>query len=1099
MTYADSIVQQIIRKLAVPEMRPKVLADVSDSEIRIAWLRLNQLYSAAKEAGRSIEDYVNAAVWVLAEMRKRGFEVDETLELVEQAGKLTKAAIPEKELPKLPKDVIIIPDFVSLIGSAVRDDNPNDVDVIFRAKRNNDDEFLLDAQNVRLPLRNVIGEAKIHYTDNPQGPHGDNIPVYDLVLRRKEKFDTNVVKEASTMPDWEKWLDKAPEGKRLDLGSGESRPNGFVSLDVDGSYSPDIMADLNNGIPAPDESLAVVRANHILEHLADKKAIMDDIYRVLKPDGIAIITIPSTAGEGAFAHPGHKSFWNKSSFLFLTDQELSTGRPIFEMEYLDERREGNLAYVDCVLRKPGAIEKLFTPFKLFTPPKPRMAGWTEFFTVDELWEWAEKRLPVASEPKWNGFRAIAEKQGDKMRLWFEGSPKVDVFKKIPQLKEAFAKIPGDWQLDLDLGIERAGKRLARPDLMRFNADVIEFAKNEKPVATIFNTPYIDKDISEQPFSERRIKLEKLLKGRTSNLVRLSPIKWAKNKSELMKAAKWAFGFPASEGVVAKSARGKYVEGATAEEAKIKKVAELKVIVLDVKRVKDSGWNYRGGLLPSAGAEWKNIRKFNDRQYIDLGWSFNTKVKAIRGEIITIEALELIPDEQKKTLVWLGANVADVDRARKRPYTTAQAIDIARRRSVLQKEEGVDDEGGTRAAAAREFWEKHWHEIFPSSGKGKFTYQHHWMGLNEDEAKLDEKALFDTTHALHGDMRLTGQKFDGGEMWGPSIFLGKATDNKKVGGDRLVVLPQDDNLQIAFKLAQPIGWLTIAREKPHVAKPSEPGATSKTWAKFFEWDYGDYDMGVWREHLMEIFLKGDKLKQRFLLEFVPFGNRRIWIIDKPKDQTPYAESRDLAKIIDELRRKRQRWLIWAKPGLKPVKIDVDKITDAEIERIKKRFEAVSKSGEYFEREITISKLDDEKQIASFIVTDPYQVDAQGDWPPPADVEAYAYDWLEKSRVIGESHKRKAQAVPVASWLIPYPTPTDYKAAMSGAEHDIYEIKLGNDFAKSGSHIIDIRFKDDLWKRLKSGEFNAVSIGGKGVRKPVSRSAMPKVRNVIRVGV
>jgi len=417
--------------------------------------------------------------------------------------------------------------------------------------------------------------------------------------------------------------------------------------------------------------------------------------------------------------------------------------------------------------------------------------------------------------------------------------------------------------------------------------------------------------------------------------------------------------------------------------------------------------------------------------------------------------------------------------------------------VTQKQDG---EGDTHAAAADEFWENHWQEMYPPSGKGKFTYQHHWMGLDEDEAKLDEKALFNTAHAIHGDMRLTGQKADGGELWGPSVFLGKAADNRKVGGDRLIVLPQDDNLRFAHKLAQPIGWLTIAHRNPHIAKPGEPGATSKTWAKSFEWDHGDYEMGVWRKHMQEIFLKGDKLKTRFLLTFAPVGEKgeRRWIIDKPKDQTPYADSHKLDKVIAELRRKKQPWLVWAKPGVKPIKIDVGKITDEEIERISKRLETVSKGGEYFEREVAVSKMDDEKQIASFIVSDPYQVDAQGDWPPPADVEAYAYDWLEKSRVIGESHRRKADAVPVASWLVPYPTEGDYKAAMNGEEHDVYEMKLGGDIAKSGSHIIDIRFKDALWGKLKSGEFNAVSIGGRGVRNTVPRSAMPKVRNIIRVG-
>jgi len=83
-------------------------------------------------------------------------------------------------------------------------------------------------------------------------------------------------------------------------------------------------------------------------------------------------------------------------------------------------------------------------------------------------------------------------------------------------------------------------------------------------------------------------------------------------------------------------------------------------------------------------EWKNTTEFDGKTYINLGKTFSTNIEANKGDIITCEVLELIPDEEKKELAWLGARVVDVDKTRKTPYTAAQAIDIAKRGQVLQK-------------------------------------------------------------------------------------------------------------------------------------------------------------------------------------------------------------------------------------------------------------------------------------------------------------------------------------------------------------------------------------------------------------------------------
>lgn len=680
-------------KLELTEMRPEVLAAAPDTEIRQAWLRLNQWFNEAKAENRAVEDFVNAAVWVAAEMENRGFEIDKELplyEAIEDFKESIRGGLMQR-FYNLPKELVVVRDFVSIVGSAAKGKlNPGDIDILFRALSDNNGNFLIQDENIWLPVRNVVDPQKedlLHFINNPQGAHGDYVSMYDLVLRKKPAFRRTIVKSASEMPNWREYEEKAPEGLKIDLGCGDSKPEGYMGIDLENFDGVDIIADLGKGIPLQDNTAAILRANHFIEHIFNSEMIMSEIYRVLKPGGVAIITVPSTEGDGAFAHPGHRSFYNKSTFEFWTNPELIEDRPKFENVFLQQREEGELKYIDAVLKKPLPITKEFKPFQKFTPPKPTMAQTTEAFELDELFKWAEEKYPITIEEKLNGFRAIALKLGQRVALWFEGQLGKNQIDKVPEIKEQLEKIDGDFILDTDLSIKRDGKKLPRPELMRFNRDKVEFAENETPILTIFDLPYWNEDISKQGYEQRRKTLEGFYNGEITNkdIVKLPFSKIARNDRQAKAAAAQAFRKDRSEGLVAKSNDSEYKEGGIAEWFKLKKAVELKVIVLDKVQTKTPGvFNYHGGLMLSEGQEWTNTTTFDGKAYIDLGRTFNSKINASKGDILTTSILELIPDTEMKKLAWLGATVLDIDETRKEPFSAAQAIDIARRGEVLQK-------------------------------------------------------------------------------------------------------------------------------------------------------------------------------------------------------------------------------------------------------------------------------------------------------------------------------------------------------------------------------------------------------------------------------
>ncbi len=109
--------------------------------------------------------------------------------------------------------------------------------------------------------------------------------------------------------------------KKVDIGGGLNPYESYETVDI--RKTADYVADLNKGIPLPDNSVYVLNAHHILEHLKDPIKSMREIHRVLCHGGWAFIEVPSTEGKGAFQDPTHVTFWNDNSFLYYTDKNMA--------------------------------------------------------------------------------------------------------------------------------------------------------------------------------------------------------------------------------------------------------------------------------------------------------------------------------------------------------------------------------------------------------------------------------------------------------------------------------------------------------------------------------------------------------------------------------------------------------------------------------------------------------------------------------------------------------------------------------------------------------------------------------------------------------
>lgn len=130
----------------------------------------------------------------------------------------------------------------------------------------------------------------------------------------QRQVDANYVAHAESM--YKRWA--TDNGLLcLDLGGRFDSPDGYTSVDL---VDADVIADLDGPWPFDTDSVGVLRAYHLLEHLDDPIHFFNEAYRVLAPGGFLLIEVPSVKGDGAFADPTHKKFFNLLSFEYYTNE-----------------------------------------------------------------------------------------------------------------------------------------------------------------------------------------------------------------------------------------------------------------------------------------------------------------------------------------------------------------------------------------------------------------------------------------------------------------------------------------------------------------------------------------------------------------------------------------------------------------------------------------------------------------------------------------------------------------------------------------------------------------------------------------------------------
>ncbi|XHS77690.1 methyltransferase domain-containing protein [Burkholderiaceae bacterium UC74_6] len=121
--------------------------------------------------------------------------------------------------------------------------------------------------------------------------------------------------------------------ERVNLGSGRDYKAGWLNIDILDRAMPDLVLDLSAPLQLPlradaprsgpielsEESLDLIYANNVLEHVPDLPGLMSNCLRLLKTGGEFQIEVPYERALSAWQDPTHVRAMNENSWLYYTD------------------------------------------------------------------------------------------------------------------------------------------------------------------------------------------------------------------------------------------------------------------------------------------------------------------------------------------------------------------------------------------------------------------------------------------------------------------------------------------------------------------------------------------------------------------------------------------------------------------------------------------------------------------------------------------------------------------------------------------------------------------------------------------------------------
>ena len=102
--------------------------------------------------------------------------------------------------------------------------------------------------------------------------------------------------------------------KKLNLGCGldykkSNEKVEWVNLDFNKNVKADVYHDLNKKLPFKDNEFNYIIIDNVLEHVDNLFLVIDEMWRISKPNATIEVFTPHFTGIYAFKHPAHKQYF----------------------------------------------------------------------------------------------------------------------------------------------------------------------------------------------------------------------------------------------------------------------------------------------------------------------------------------------------------------------------------------------------------------------------------------------------------------------------------------------------------------------------------------------------------------------------------------------------------------------------------------------------------------------------------------------------------------------------------------------------------------------------------------------------------------------
>ena len=147
---------------------------------------------------------------------------------------------------------------------------------------------------------------------------------------------------------YEKFIDfDSASVKKLEVGCGPSTREGHIGMDIL-DFGQEIVWDVDQGIPLADDSIDELFCQHTLEHVKDLVAVMDEFWRVLRPNGKLTAIVPHKDNKKALV-PTHLRLMDEETFRAFEEKE---SRPHYTSKRwkIDELVKNERPDVVCIMR-----------------------------------------------------------------------------------------------------------------------------------------------------------------------------------------------------------------------------------------------------------------------------------------------------------------------------------------------------------------------------------------------------------------------------------------------------------------------------------------------------------------------------------------------------------------------------------------------------------------------------------------------------------------------------------------------------------------------------------------------------------------------------